>query len=422
MASEAREKKLLLLLSRLSVGAELSVKEIMTLCDINRASVYNYINELNKRGYAINKRIESSEAIYSLSDSADNTAYAALTKKDFHKYLIMQQLSINDSLTRPELYSLFCENDDEYSDEPKYLGLGRTRFYKMIKELIETEDIQENRLGELTLTGKHYPVSLYFSDADELNSLCEQLMGIPQSDPFYPQLHSVLDKALFILGDENPPIDNESYLFYGCKYTESGRVQDFFDKISKFPYRSKALKITHNTKNGERTVILAIGMFIYSIEKDQLYIMGHMYTPAKNTYDEKFVYTLFPSSIINIKKTDYDNPYFMSEEFTDIYKTMFSVSTDQAEDVTVEFDRIYQIENKIKHLSNNRPLSKISYSEDGSKIIYTDTLRGLSDFAVYLRRFGRACHVIAPESLKNSVLDTRRKMLENYEALAIDEK
>lgn len=417
MASETREKNLLLLLSTFNKGTSLSVKEIMDLCNINRASVYNYLNELNKRGYKLINTPEGKESVYSIEPEADTTEYEALTKKSFHKYLIMQQIAINGSISRKELYSLFSESNEDFEEEPKYLGLGRTRFYKMIKELLESEDISESNNGELALTGKHYPVSLYFSDADELNSLCDNLSGIPQNDPFYDQLHSILDKASFILGDNDPPENNENYLFYGCKYTEYTKSNNFLNQISKYPYRSRALKITHNTRNGERTVILAIGILIYSVEKDQLYIMGHMYDIDADRFIDDFIYNLYYSSIIRIEKTKYPNPFFLDKKFTNMYKTMFSISSEPAEDVIVEFDRVYQVENKIRTLSKNRPVSKVNISTDGLKVIYTDRISGLADFAVYLRRFGRACHIIAPESLKAFVYETRIKMLKNYEEL-----
>jgi predicted DNA-binding transcriptional regulator YafY len=54
----------------------------------------------------------------------------------------------------------------------------------------------------------------------------------------------------------------------------------------------------------------------------------------------------------------------------------------------------------------------IIYLED--KIIYTDVIYGIHDFARYLRSFGSACRVIEPLELRDVMKQTYERVLKNY--------
>ena len=59
-------------------------------------------------------------------------------------------------------------------------------------------------------------------------------------------------------------------------------------------------------------------------------------------------------------------------------------------------------------------LSAKIYQKDSETIIYEDNIRGMSDFAKYLRRFGRSVKVLEPESLRKMMLDDVARLEEMY--------
>ena len=54
------------------------------------------------------------------------------------------------------------------------------------------------------------------------------------------------------------------------------------------------------------------------------------------------------------------------------------------------------------------------YQKDDETFVYEDDLRGMSDFAKYLRRFGRSVKVLEPESLRKMMLDDVERLEEVY--------
>ncbi|MDE6914926.1 MAG: WYL domain-containing protein, partial [Lachnospiraceae bacterium] len=62
-----------------------------------------------------------------------------------------------------------------------------------------------------------------------------------------------------------------------------------------------------------------------------------------------------------------------------------------------------------------------SIQVENNKIIYTDTISGLSDFAKYLRKFGKSAHVIEPQALKNKMKQSFERTLARYEEVSTGE-
>ena len=73
----------------------------------------------------------------------------------------------------------------------------------------------------------------------------------------------------------------------------------------------------------------------------------------------------------------------------------------------------FNIKERLEKMAANRKFAKLDISED--KIVYRDTVRGLSDVARYLRGFGRSCKVNKPEKLKQMMIESNDKVIEMYE-------
>ena len=104
---------------------------------------------------------------------------------------------------------------------------------------------------------------------------------------------------------------------------------------------------------------------------------------------------------------------YRSAYYEELFHAMFSISIETPVSVKVEFDRILNIERKIRHLTKQRNYANCEILEN--KIIYTDKISGLSDFAMYLRKFGRNAHVIEPPVLRERMKNSVERTLQHYE-------
>ena len=91
---------------------------------------------------------------------------------------------------------------------------------------------------------------------------------------------------------------------------------------------------------------------------------------------------------------------------------MFSISIEPPTDVIVEFDNVANIERKLRYLSCQRRYASIEVSS--KTIIYKDKISGLTDFAMYLRKFGKCVHVIKPAKLQEMMMYSINRTLSRY--------
>jgi len=154
--------------------------------------------------------------------------------------------------------------------------------------------------------------------------------------------------------------------------------------------------------------IIGTGLLVYSIDHGKLYLFGKEYTINKTTN-----VILNVQKIKNIDKLPEINSVYMSEEFLKIYDEMFSISVEEPYDVEVIFDDIFNIREKLERLKSSRPTSNLISSS--GKLIYTDTIRGINDFAKYLRGFGMSCIVIKPDILVKKMYDSAKKTYSLYQ-------
>ena len=183
----------------------------------------------------------------------------------------------------------------------------------------------------------------------------------------------------------------------------------------KIDFPNYAVKITYKNKNNDITdCILYTGFITYVEEKDTIYIVG------KELNNDKLYPVIIADSIINIEQTELYNYCYLNGEFKDIYNQMFSISTSEPYKVEVVFDNIFNIFNKLKRLSSKRKETS-SIKIMNNKIYYTDTIRGLHDFATYLRRYGKSCKVVKPIELIEIMNNSIKRTLDEYEKLRREE-
>lgn len=389
-------EKLIVLLEAFKEHDALSISDIMQILDCNRQSAYNYLNRFAEAGYQLQKRTEKRKTYFSLEKTnateTESMTYLPLTGKVLYKYEIIQCL-YNSPATITKL---------------REIDIAQSYLYKLLKEMIQDEEIR--KVGSTYyLNTEKIPAVLSLSNED-IGNAGTMLSNVPIGHPYYKQLKSINEKINLSLGNIEPKETSlDNYIVYGRKQFQFETIASELKKLDGYDYTHKLLKIDYQTNIGESvSIFFATGMIVYVLEKDTIYLMGKNYS---SEYKENIIIRI--NQISKIEELSEKHEHFNSKEFQEIHKTMFSISVEEPVDVIVEFTNVFNIKKKLIQLCAQRPTAKkLQYIDD--KIIYRDTIRGLPDFANYLRRFGRSCHVIEPPALQDMITFSVNRSLERY--------
>ena len=178
-----------------------------------------------------------------------------------------------------------------------------------------------------------------------------------------------------------------------------------------FPFADFVLKIPYRDEAGiPGECLFSVGMLVYSVEASRICLLGKDETGTDR--------------IIGLDQIDMDavdvvsekrNACYQSAEFIRIFDEMFQLSADPPSEVRVRFRNLPYIAAKVRRLCENRKNAQIELVNGDREILYTDVIRGVPDFADYLRRFGRFAIAEAPAELAERLAETSRKVIGLYE-------
>ena len=219
--------------------------------------------------------------------------------------------------------------------------------------------------------------------------------------------------------------DWESYDNATQIYGKSNRIDnkqlDHLNNFVKHPYKTKALIIDYLGREGVIKLGIDSGLLFYSVETNNFYLL------CKKISDGNIM-QLRLDRIVSIEEGESKNKNYRSLEFLNIYEEMFSASYDSAKThVKVLFQNFGNIEERLSALHSKRKLSKLYKTEPLSddiphSIIYEDDLRGISAFSRYLRSFGSSALVLEPVELRELMIQSNQKILNNYEVISNENK
>ena len=447
------QKNQIQLLEAFQKKQTLSIREIETLLNCNRQSVYNYIKRLEQTGYTFIKFTQKNHTYYSFQQDnsiPEEILYEPMTFDILRKYTIIQQLqqgavpknklknkfafyhkttqlqktaNLSPSLTDECAEGTKKEATEENLVEERDctpLDVGVTYYYRLLHDLIAAGEIEFNHATKkYFLTGKNIPLEMVL-DKDTLDKLHIILKTITNGTPYYNQFKSIYNKTSLLLGDVTDVTPYfENYIVYGKKMDGLTNIAEQLKNITTHDYQNKVLQIRYQTKKqGERSVLFAVGMLLYSVEKDILYLIGEEYSQKNEA--QTYPYSIINvSTISQIDETIVTHSCYHSAYYTELFHSMFSISIETPVHVKVEFNRILNIERKIRLLTKQRKYAHCEILEN--KIIYTDKISGLSDFAMYLRKLGRSAHVIEPPVLRERMKDSVERTLQRYKEELSDE-
>ncbi len=412
--------KQIILLERFQADEKLTVLEIMDLLECNRTSAYNYIKRLEESGYILTKEQIKNKVYYSLNfhenKESDAIQYYPMTADILRKFTIIRELQ-EGAIKKEELRKHFTvyRQDGLYNGEEQVpLDIKPTQYYKLLNDLIEEgEIVLDQEEQKYYLTGYSIPLQITLNEDDLVNMQIE-LSTIPAGTPYYEQLKELYISMSLLLGSidsDTPYIEN--YLTYGKKMNGFSTVTEQLKKITTYDYKNKVLQITYlSNQSQELTLPIATGMIIYSVEKDKFYLLGEDYSIEDQLARPR--YTIIDiAKIIDVHEKMDSHSCFHSQFFESIFDAMFSISIEPPVNVIVEFERVANVERKVKYLQMQRKNASIQVQEN--KILYTDQVSGLADFANYLRRFGKSARVIEPLLLKEKMRQSVELSLARYE-------
>ena len=339
-------------------------------------------------------------------------AYAPEAGKDFSDGILRGKL---DSIHIRQWYILALLSTGPYSFESLLEELqeesfrcGESTLHADLKALQDKGYVTSSAENGEYLYRSYmlYPVSReelarYHSQKKKMNS--GSRIQISAYDTIEKKIeHSIPDKSLVI---------KKTYARHTGKQNTLSAVQlDLLQQFQHYPYATHVLEVPYVTNTGKLiTCSFSTGLILYSVETSRIYLLG------KDKKKQNIIIALDRIQLDRIEVLSFHNYCYRSQEFFRIEEEMFSISVKDPVAVRVRFHNVPFVTSKIEYLHKMRKHSTIERSNDDTEIVYTDTLRGIPDFARYLRRFGHHALAEEPEELKDMMLYTSRKVLELYE-------
>ena len=396
-------------------NTSLSISDICTLLNLNsRQSAYNYLSKLQNAGVSITSVSSKHQKYYSISPSSHDTQNFHLADNDsIRKFLLLFQLRNNGPMTIQDLYTSISKFDTEY-DLDFVIDIKKTTLYRLIKELKKSGKIISTKHTDKSVTYSLLEENASFGNYDtiqkNLEKLISELQHLPTQHPYFLQLNNAYKKISIILGNVDTTITNENYIIYGKQYITATNLYTEYQRLNHIPYTTHNLEITYSTKRSiRRKLIFAVGLLVYSVNQDQLYLVGESIQNGRTAY--RTIIKL--SSVENISVLPDKNKIYGSKFFQELSECMLGVSTEEPTEICVEIDNVSDYLNILKTFCAHRKYANISINSD--KITLSDKVSGLDEFTHYLRQFEDHCRILKPQILKDKMQFSIHRSLMKYE-------
>lgn len=255
--------------------------------------------------------------------------------------------------------------------------------------------------GMLQLVGKQYklgwnaPKNIYLKDYEFeiiFQAIKENSQGYVYRKTLEDAAEQILDTMQYKLLYDESELQASGILMEKKQISDS--VMDNLVRIfGKVDFRHNWLQINYMIDEKATLRTIAVGMLLYSIDHAKVYLLGKEYFADGS--EENTI--LDVQKIHSAVETTQEHAEYLSSEFFEIYDEMYSISIEPCQDVEVVFDDVFNIREKVERLCHSRAYATMVL--ENGKIIYRDKIRGINDFAKYLRGYGMACTAIRPNSL-----------------------
>lgn len=209
--------------------------------------------------------------------------------------------------------------------------------------------------------------------------------------------------------------DHEQRRFGKLNQINQKQIDKFNDFIS-HPYKENRITI-HSSYNGrERHDTISVGLLFYSVETGAFYALCKNHTQNRIEADRI-------DFVGHITDTDEANSIFHSPDYYKIYDEMFAAGFEpnihHVKILLQEFGNVIPRFRSLASIRKNASIRPINSPSDDCayKFVYEDNIRGLDDFARFLRSFGYSVLAVEPQELKEKMMNTYNRTLEKYKHL-----
>lgn len=201
---------------------------------------------------------------------------------------------------------------------------------------------------------------------------------------------------------------------FGRSNDISQKQIETFNNFIAHPYKTNQLMLTTSFKGITHIDAFSVGLLFYSVETGSFYALGKNIT--ENRLESRRL-----DWIEKIKTLQDENNEYHQKKYYKYYDEMFSAQyEDKAYPVKVYFQNFGNVKKRFYDLHSVRKHSSIRIIDNPPadcpySYVYEDTIRGLSDFARYLRGFGISVLAVEPTDLQEKMLFTYNRIIEKYE-------
>jgi len=419
--------------------------ELIQHTGISKSRLSEVLNSIKNNGFTISTPPRSGLIILETTD--EEIILPELKDSDIRQWLIIFLLSRYKALTFRELVCrtlqikdyTFFESDylSELDDNPAYDDNHLIKVLRENNNILSTSENPSVAKNLLSITGMRKDLT-FLRDLGlvtiernaqtkyTLTSVAPLLLPVNQDRlyDFCVRQESTLSTTSELLPVKiaYEKIKNViSYEQYDLNQHRFGKINQIskeqIEKLNDFishPYNTNLLQLNTSYNGIERHNTFATGLLFYSVETSAFYALGYSFSHART----ETIRIEWLSNIIDLPEA---NTIFHSKEYYEKYNDMFSAGYDDtAYPVKVLFQDFGNIPTRFLNLTKVRKNAAISLIENKPdnciyQYIYTDTIRGLSDFARFLRGFGYSVLAMEPPELRQMMINTYTRSLSFYE-------
>lgn len=385
--------------------------EIMKKYDVSIRTMKADIAALNSQGYRVVGVAQSKS--YELIGGLESEAvfYDKPDRKKIRKLIILLIIiSAKAGVSADHDGSIYIRDHIGNTDDP--LDVLQEDFEE--KDVIRTiENTLEEMLcdGDLHISGGKYipavaaPLQLPLCKEDGarlLSLLISSAKGHPKEDA----LKEIAKKlSISLTGTRLSDDDFTTNVVSTKLISQDEKTEEIIKKLEAQSYTNNSVKIEFENRNSESvTVNMKVGIVVFSPDKNRTYLIGE-------TKSGKII--IDASTVISVSQLDEKNDIYRSDEYIELAKSMFEISSDNPVHVKVEFDDIPSIREKLSVICRNRQNAFVIKS--GDKLLFEDEVSGIPDFAHFLRRFGYGAKVLEPAELSDKMVQSAKGVLALYE-------
>ena len=364
--------------------------ELCSSLGMSRSSLSDDLRAVNLKGDVI---LSPSKGVYLFNSAyADSfSPYTKIDRESVRKWAILMSLCRND-MTITEIHTYI---------ERAGILCSKNSLYRSVGELQEEGLITRRSEGK-----KRYYHSDCLCETDPSQIRRYQKSQKLRSRSVHIEDHRTLKvKIKHCITKEDGPSDDFPMISAGKMSLLTRDRIEMLQSFEQHPFTEKVLEITYRTNaGGTASCLFRTGLIVFAAETSRIYLIGK---------DSELRYCVIPlDRITEIARTRRNNPCYDATEFHTLYREMFQISVEPPVDVRVRFEDYPFIRDKIERLCRIRSSGRMELTD--GEIIYTDRIRGEADFARFLRRFGRSAIVEEPQSLRQRLIDTSRKVISLY--------